>query len=184
MERLVASGGALERVARGVYQLAGAPVADHRDLRAAWLQLAPEIPAWERTADHGVVSHRSAASLYGLGDLPADTHELMVPARRQTRRHDVRIHVQPLGEGEWTELGGLPVTMPSRIVADLLSENEDPEAVAQIITETIQRGCDRPGDIAESIAPYAARFGLRKLDGPALLRRMLALGGAGVDVGT
>src|SRR6201999_2203540 len=63
VERLVAPGGALERVAWGVYQLAGTPVPDHRDLRAAWLQLAPETPAWERAAGQGVVSHRSAAAL-------------------------------------------------------------------------------------------------------------------------
>src|SRR5271156_1184899 len=108
LERLVGPGGALERVAWGVYLLAGAPIPDHRDLRAAWLQLAPEIPAWERAADQGVVSHRSAAALYGLGNLPADRHEFTVPRRRQTRRRDVRIHVRSLSDGEWLHLGGLP----------------------------------------------------------------------------
>jgi hypothetical protein len=34
----------------------------------------------------GVVSHRSAAELYGLGHLTADQHEFTVPSRRQTRR--------------------------------------------------------------------------------------------------
>src|SRR2546421_51 len=48
LERLTAPGGTLERVARGVYLMVGAPSPDHQDLRAAWLQLAPDIPAWER----------------------------------------------------------------------------------------------------------------------------------------
>ena len=72
LERLTADGSALERVAQGVYRLTGAPPPDHLDLRAAWLQLAPEVPAWERKFRDGVVSHRSAAALYGIGDLPAD----------------------------------------------------------------------------------------------------------------
>ena len=38
----------LERAAWGVYHLTGAPQPDHMSLRAAWLQLAPETPAWER----------------------------------------------------------------------------------------------------------------------------------------
>jgi hypothetical protein len=57
-----------------VYRLAGAPPADHLELRAAWLQLAPEIPGWDRTPEQAVVPHRSAAALYGLGHLPADRH--------------------------------------------------------------------------------------------------------------
>lgn len=75
LARLAADAAAIERVAHGVYRLRGAPPADHLNLRAAWLQLAPGVPAWQRTSDTGVVSHRSAASMYGLGHLPADIHE-------------------------------------------------------------------------------------------------------------
>jgi hypothetical protein len=59
----LAKAGILDRVAHGVYRLAGAPPPDYPDLRAAWLQLAPQVPAWERTPEQGVVSHRSAAAL-------------------------------------------------------------------------------------------------------------------------
>jgi predicted transcriptional regulator of viral defense system len=83
--RLASDGSILERVAHGVYHLTGAPLPDHLDLRAAWLQLAPEVPAWERRPDQGVISHRSAAALYGIGHLPADTHDFTLPARQQTR---------------------------------------------------------------------------------------------------
>ncbi|MGH9302010.1 MAG: type IV toxin-antitoxin system AbiEi family antitoxin domain-containing protein, partial [Acidimicrobiales bacterium] len=129
LDRLTAPEGSLERVATGAYRLSGTPIPDHLDLRAAWLQLAPGIPAWRRTAGDGVVSHRSAASVYGIGHLPADRHEFTVPKRRQTRRPDVRIHLRKLSEAEWTGLGGLPVTRPPRIASDLLWEHEDPEAV-------------------------------------------------------
>ena len=174
-DRLAADGSILERVAHGVYHLAGAPLQDHVALRAAWLQLAPGIPAWERTPEQGVVSHRSAAALYRLGHLPADVHEFTLPSRRQTRRADVRLHRRPIGRHEWIELRGLPVTRPSRIAADLLRDHEDPEAVATVIADAIRGVYDYPGTFADTLAPLAARFGLRRGDGLALLRWLLDL---------
>ena len=99
MERLTAPGSLLERVAHGVYRIVGAPEPDHLALRAAWLQLEPGVRAWGRTPSQGVVSHRSAAALYGLGHLPADRHEFTLPRRKQTRRPDVRFHQRSLPAG-------------------------------------------------------------------------------------
>lgn len=177
IERLVAEGSALERVAHGVYRLAGTPVPDHLELRAAWLQLAPQVPAWERDPQHGVVSHQSAAAVYGIGHLPADRHQFTTPKRRQSRRPDVRIHHRSIAPGEWTELSGLLVTRPSRIAADLLREREDPEAVAQLITDAIRNAYDHPARCARTLAPYAMQFGFRRRDGRALLRWFLDLVG-------
>ncbi len=176
LQRL-ASEGVLERVAHGVYHLTGAPAPDHPELRAAWLQLAPELPAWERTPDQGVVSHRSAAAVYGLSHLPADRHDFTLPTRRQSRRPDVRLHQRPLHEGEWIWLGGLPVTRPSRIASDLLDDHEDPQAVAYVVADAIRAVYDYPGTFADALGPHAARFGLRRGDGLALLRWLLDLVG-------
>jgi hypothetical protein len=178
LERLTAPGGSLERVATGIYRSVLAPVPDHLDLRAAWLQLQPAVLGWERTAQDGVVSHRSAASVYGLGHLPADRHDFTVARRKQTRRPDVRIHVRPLAGGEWVRVGGMPITRPSRIASDLLWDHEDPEAVGQIIADALRPVYDYPGTFADSLAPHAARFGLRKGEGLALLRWFLDLTGA------
>ena|ERR1019366_7204689 len=177
LDRLTGPTGSLERVTHGVYRLVGAPTPDHLELRAAWLQLAPEVPAWTRTANQGVVSHRSAASVYGVGHLSADRHEFTIPHRRQTRRADVRIHVRQLEDREWVVANGLPVTRPSRIVPDLLMEHEDPEAVGQIVAESLRRIFDYPGTFADALAPYAVRFGLRRNDGLGLLRWFLELTG-------
>lgn len=172
LQRL-ATTGVLDRVAQGVYRLTGAPPPDHLDLRAAWLQLAPQVPVWERTPQQGVVSHRSAAALYGLGHLPADRHEFTLPVRRQSRRKDVRLHHRSVSPGEWIVLHGMPVTRPSRIAADLLDDKEDPEAVAQVIADAIRSIYDDPGTFADALGPHAARFGLRRGDGLALLRWLL-----------
>jgi hypothetical protein len=176
-DRLATDGSILERVAHGVYHLAGAPLPDHFELRAAWLQLASDTPAWERTIDQGVVSHRSAAALYGLGHLPADTHEFTLPSRRQTRRPDIRLHRLPIDDHECIRLRGLPVTRPSRIASDLLAGHEDPEAVGSVVADAIRGTYDYPATFANSLAPHAARFGLRRDDGLALLRWLLDLVG-------
>jgi hypothetical protein len=175
--RLSMPGGLLKRVTHGVYLVAGAPVPEDLALRAAWLQLAPEVPVWERTAKDGVVSHRSAASVYRVGDLSADRHEFTLPQRRQTRRRDVGLHTRPLTEGEWIELRGLPVTRPSRIASDLLYDNEDPEAVSRIVADSLRGIFDYAGTFADSLAPHALRFGLRRGDGLSLLRWLLELSG-------
>jgi Transcriptional regulator, AbiEi antitoxin len=175
ISRLARTGGA-ERVAHGVYRLRGGPPVEQLDLRAAWLQLAPEVPAWERGPETGLVSHRSAAALYGIGHLPADVHEFTLSKRRQSRRPDVRLHRGETDEG-WIRLRGLPVTRPSRIAADMLAEHEDPQAVGQVIADALRNVYDYPSTVAESIAPYAARFGLRRSDGLALLGWLLELSG-------
>ena len=181
MERLTAPGSLLDRVAHGVYRMAGAPEPDHLALRAAWLQLEPGVWAWERTPAQGVVSHRSAAALYGLGDLPADRYEFTLPGRKQTRRPDVRLHQRSLPAGEWVRLSGLPVTRPARIASDLLDDHEDPEGVAQIVADTIRGNYDYPGAFADSLAAEASRFGLRQGDGLGVMRWLLDLVG---DPGT
>jgi hypothetical protein len=177
LDRLAATGDLLERVAHGVYRLSAAPNPDNLELRAAWLQLAPDVPAWERTPNQGVVSHRSAAALYGLGHLPADTQEFTVAARKQSRRSDVRLHHRRLSPEEWTTVRGLFVTRPARIASDLLVENEDPEAVAHVVADAIRSITDYPGTFAKALAPHAASFGLRRGDGLALLRWLLDLVG-------
>lgn len=169
--------GSLERVAHGVYRVRGAGQPEHLELRAAWLQLSPAIPVWERTPEQGVVSHRSAAALYGLGHLPADIHEFTLPARKQTRREDVRLHRGDLADGSWITLHGLPVTRPHRIAADLLAEREDPGAVGELIVDALRPVYDYPGTVARAIAPYAAAHGLRRGDGIGLLRWLLDLTG-------
>ena len=176
-ERLTADGSLLERVGNGVYRYIGAPLPDHLELRVAWLQLAPEIPAWERTPGQGLVSHRSAASLYGLGHLPADVHEFTFGTRKQTRRADVRLHRRDLSKTKWINLHGLPVTRPAIIAADLLRDHQDPEAVAQVVADAIRQVYDYPSTFAETLAPFADRFHFRRDDGLAVLRWLLSVAG-------
>jgi hypothetical protein len=179
LSRLV-EGGLLERVAHGVYRVRGAAEPDHLGLRAAWLGLDPARPAWERLddPDGAVVSHASAAALYGVGDLRADVHEFTLPRRRQTRRGDVRIHRGRVPPARRIVLGGLPTTRAGRMIDDLLADHVDPDGVARITAEVIERILDYPRDVADALAPHAHQFGCRRGDGPALLDELLRRAGS------
>jgi hypothetical protein len=176
LARLAATG-MIERVAHGVYRVRGGGEPDHLALRAAWLQLDPGRPAWERLGDPRapVVSHASEAALYGVGDLRPDVHEFTVPARRQSRRPDVRLHQAQVPIPERAVLGGLPVTRPARLVADLLSDHVEPAAVAGIAAELLDRRLEDEPGLAGSLGPYAARFGYWPGDGRAMLSHLLEL---------
>jgi hypothetical protein len=177
LQRLSADGGVLDRTAHGVYHLAGAPLPDHVGLRSAWLQLAPASRAWERDPGQGTVSHRSAAELWGLGHLPADRHEFILPERRQTRQSGVRIHRGQLEDAEWVHLRGLPVTSPARTATDLLADKEDPEAVAQLVADALRTGKEWAGNFAIALRPRAAQLRFRRGDGVAVLSWLLDLSG-------
>jgi hypothetical protein len=176
LSRQVGSG-TLERVAHGVYRVRGGEAPDHLDLRAAWLQLAPATPAWERSPEQGVVSHRSAALLYGLGDLPADVHEFTLPIRRQTRRADIRIHWLDLDPTLVDNRRGLLITRPARIAADLLADGEEPDSVGSIVADALRGRLDSPRRVATAVAAHARALGLARGDGVGLLRWLLELSG-------
>lgn len=122
-----------------------------------------------------LVSHTSAASLYGIGDLRADVHEFTLPARHQTRRPDVRIHRGDVPGRYRSVLHGLPATRAARMVGDLLGDDVEPGSVANITAVVIDRVFDYPKDVAQCISPYASRFGFRRGDGVALLDHLLTI---------
>jgi hypothetical protein len=179
LTRLVEAG-LLERVAHGVYRVRGGAEPDHLDLRAAWLQLDPARPAWQRLDDPdvAVVSHASAASMFGVGDLRADVHEFTLPQRRQTRRPDVRIHRGSVLPERRILLGGLPTTRAAWVIGQLLADHVDPDAVAQITREVLDRALDYPSVVVNAVAPHAQRFGLERGNGVALLDELLRRTGA------
>jgi predicted transcriptional regulator of viral defense system len=160
LARLAQSGG-LERVAYGVYRVAGAPRPRLLELRAAWLQLAPGVDVDRRTAADGVVSHASAAIMYGVGLLEPVRHEFTVPLPRRvrSRRDDVVIHRAPLGgdEAEWVE--EMLVTVPTRMVAELAAQSMDGEHLAGVAADLLRRRLASRGDLRSALAPHAERYG-------------------------
>jgi hypothetical protein len=64
------------------------------------------------------------------------------------------------------------------MIADLLADHLEPVAVAQIVGQVLTHVYDYPSTVAERLAPFAARFGLRPGDGIGALDHMLRLAGS------
>ena len=93
-------------VARGVYRLAGVPVTWKQRALAACLVSGPGA----------VVSHRSAAVLWGVSGFRPGPLEITVPAGRSGRNALARVHRSDVG-GVLRDR--VPVTRPSRMLMDL-----------------------------------------------------------------
>jgi predicted transcriptional regulator of viral defense system len=167
--------GLLETVRHGVHATTSSPASDARPEQAVWLSLRPTTAAWERPRldpDGGVVSHRSAARLHGLGDLPDTRIELTVPRRRTMRDPNVWLRTAELAESDVALLDGLPVTTPLRTVRDLLDRHTDASHVATIVRQALEAGQVARADLPAAIAPYARRYGVAS--GDELLAHLLA----------
>jgi very-short-patch-repair endonuclease len=101
--------GRWERVLPGVYRVAGAPVSWHQSLMAAVL--------W---APGAAVSHRAAAALWELEGFSAGPVELSTAGDRKTPADWITLHrTSRLDHADITVVGVLPVTTPTRTIADL-----------------------------------------------------------------
>jgi hypothetical protein len=181
----LAKAGHIERLAHGVYRDAGAPSDEFESLRAAWLAADPSNTAEARLRDLAggvVVMGASAASLHGVGDLPAERHELSSPVRRQTQRREVSYRHRQLEPGDVTIAHGLPATSIERVIADLVEARTDMSLVADVLRDAARARRLDTDRLIELLGPLAARNGLRKDDGDALLEHLAAL--AGIDTAT
>lgn len=172
--RLVEAG-LLMQVRHGVYAVSAGEVTAHQDEKAVWLKLNPGQPGWRRPKldlDGGVVSHRSAALLHGLGDLVAPRIEMTVPRRRRVRDASVRLRRAELSEDDVTLVDGLPVTTVLRTIVDLLADHVDASHLAQVIQEADRAGKVDLDELADRAAPYARRYGIAGRDGRALLEHL------------
>ncbi|WP_182874728.1 type IV toxin-antitoxin system AbiEi family antitoxin domain-containing protein [Microbispora sp. H10670] len=173
LSRLVRAG-VLEHVAHGVYRVAGAPRPELEELRAAWLQLAPELQTDRRGAAHGVVSHSSAALVYEVGLLSPQRWEFVIPPPRRfrTRRQDVAIHQAPLRPDDVEWVDGLLVTTPQRTVTDLANVHFDGGHLSLVAADMLDRQLAQPDDLAAALAPYAAAYGLPDATGHEFLEHL------------
>jgi putative AbiEi antitoxin of type IV toxin-antitoxin system len=171
----LAARGVLDRLTHGVYRLVGVPPDPRDELRAAWIALDPRRTAADRiaAAPTEVVSHHSAAALHGIGDLVPDRLEFTAAVRRQTRRHDIRIHRANLGSHDWTLVDGLPVTTALRTITDLAKGHLDRGHLAGVVRDALVRLLTSPSDVSAALTPYAPHYGVLTGGGDQLLDVLL-----------
>lgn len=157
--------GQIERIAHGVYRSCAAPSFREEGVWAAWLSLYPKTPAWERRRDgsQGAASHSTAAWLLELGELNPMPMTFTLPARKQTRRDNMRLVKAPLRPEEVTTVKGVPTTVPTRTILDLLCDGEDLSLIASVFADarkTYREVEDQA--FADQIDEFGGRYGLKK----------------------
>jgi predicted transcriptional regulator of viral defense system len=172
----MASAGAVERVAHGVYRMAGAPQQDHQAIYAAWLGLGgAAVPRTGTGVAPLVAAGQTAAVVHGIGDFLPDGFDFIVPARKGTRLPGVRLRIRRLTPEEVIPVGGLPVLTVERTLADLVETGADLSLVAGAARDAARAGkLTAPDRLAAYLEPVGAR---RKSDGRSLASDLLELAG-------
>jgi hypothetical protein len=123
------------RVAPGLYRLAGVPV--------TWKQRA--MAACLISGAGALVSHRSAAVLWGVSGFRPGPLEITVPAGRSGRNALAKVHRSGV---DGVRRDGVPVTRPSRMLHDLagvVGEDVFEEAVDDVLCRRLCRLEDLQG---------------------------------------
>ena len=145
--------GAIVRVGRGLY--AGGPLAALDRIRAVALE------------SGGVISHESAALIWGVPVPGIRTVSVTLPRNRHKRNaRGVVTHWADLPPSEIEVVSGIAVTSPLRTLIDLARTFQLPEAVAAA-DAALRMGLAQPADLA-GLLRYVGR-------GAHLVRRMAAL---------
>ena len=157
--RRLRSGRLWSTAARGVYTLPGAPPSWRQDLWVAVLA----------GPDGTVVSHGSAAALYGLRDAPTPS-EVTVGRTSSGRFGGATVHHGTLGWADRCRVNGLPVTRIARTIVDCAAVL-DQDRLNGLVDAAIGRGLttlpritsarERAGAVrggsllTEALAPYS-----------------------------
>jgi very-short-patch-repair endonuclease len=143
--------GRLHRMHRGVYAVGHTAPSDQR----SWMAAVLAMGGGDASGGGAVLSHRSAAELWGL--LPSSAGPVDVSLRNRNgkrKREGIRIH-RPvlLNPAETTVRRGVPVTSPARTLADLravVSGRELRRAIRQADFLGLATGPDIVGDRTRS----------------------------------
>jgi predicted transcriptional regulator of viral defense system len=145
--RMMATRGALERVARGVYRIPTFPPSPYAEYMEASL--------WPAGGVRGVISHGSALALRGLSDISPSQVHLTVPqsfrVRREVPSHLVVHHAQ-LPDAAITMFEAIPVTTVKRTIEDCHRAHIGPALLRQALTDAEREGFLTPSAVADLAA--------------------------------
>lgn len=152
IEHRVATG-RLHRVGQGIYAVGWPELTPERRWMAAILACGPET----------VLSHRSAAALWGIGLEVANLVEISVRRRCEIRRPGIRARSRPALPAE--DIGvrrNIPLTRPARTLLDLATELGS-GALERAVNEADKRDLVSPEDLRQALTGFEGEPGARAL---------------------
>lgn len=144
--------GRLHRVQRGIYAVGRPELSRHGKWMAAVISCGPEA----------VLSHSSAARLWGIRTRQGSTIEVSVPLHVRRERPGLRVYRRTLVAAERTDSEGVPVTTVHRTLLDLAQTLERDQLEAAINTADKYDLTD-PESLRVAIQGYSAYPGVKAL---------------------
>lgn len=140
LSRMTAAG-AIERIAHGVYRMAGAPPREHETIYATWLVLGGATsPRTENGVAALVAAGATAAAVHNIGDFLLDELDYITPTRKDTRLPGVRLRIRHLAPEDVLPVDGLPTLTVERTIADLIDLGIDRSLVAGSLRDAARAG--------------------------------------------
>jgi very-short-patch-repair endonuclease len=154
----------MQRLHRGVFLLGAAPPTRIARARAAVMAC----------GEGAVVSHRSAAEMFGLLAESDREVDVTVVGRNPGLHAGIRLHrPRALARYEVTSVRGIPVTTVARAIADLAA-TESPRDVERAFQEALYRRIVKPGAVSAVVDREPRRKGApvirALLDNPTMTR--------------
>lgn len=168
--------GRLHRLHRAVYAVG----------HGALPSLGREQAALLAVGSRGVLSHRSAADLWGLLDPTDGPVDVTVPGAGRRSRNGIVLHGSMVSRRDVTRAAGLSVTRPARTLVDIAAVVDDRD-LERAVDQAGVRRLAKVGDVRAALDRAGAAAGtgrlrelLDRLGGPRLTRseaeaRLLAL---------
>jgi hypothetical protein len=145
--------GRLHPVARGVYAVGWPRLTRERRWMVAVLSC----------GEHAALSHRSAATLWGIGKERRGRIDVSVRRRCEHRRAGVRARSRPsLLIDDMVKCDGIPVTCPTRTLLDLATELS-PVALERAVNEADKRDLVDPDSLRAELDDHGGEPGVRPL---------------------
>lgn len=145
------------RVDYGLYRMPEWPTGPHDDL-VRW-------SLWSR--GRGVISHETALSVHGLGDVnPARVH-LTVPPKFRPTAYGVLLHRSELPDADVRDYEGFRITTPLRSLLDVAGSDVDPDLLRGAIADALDAGLTTRSELlrrADELGPAASLAVERSLD--------------------
>ncbi|TXJ05172.1 MAG: transcriptional regulator [Aeromicrobium sp.] len=131
----------IERVAHGVYRMAGAPPQKHENIYATWLALGGATATRTKPGVPPLVAAGvTAAVVHEIGDFFLDGLDFVVPSRKGTRLADVRLRIRILEPDDVVSVDGLPALTVERTILDLIELGTDTSLVTDALRDAVRQG--------------------------------------------
>ena len=131
-----------------------------------WARLTPQgrwMAGVLACGEDAVLSHRSAAALWGIGTERGGEIDVSVCRRTRLRRPGILVRSRSsLGQGDMTRRNGIPVTGIVRTLVDIAAELS-PGAVERAVNEADKLDLIDPGALRSSLDDYEGEPGVRRL---------------------